>query len=568
MSFLGSLRGALAGAVLGFKASYNSYSDAVFQSPDRGEIYYYLSADTRMPATVYTRRRILQKVTWLYQNFGIIKEACRGMARHTVGKGIVLTLNTDDDEWNALAEADFEAWAMSPDRCDIAGRRNFYELETFAVVQRVKQGEFLAAFVENPRWNREPAIQVFDSLELDTPDPKQGDDSVVDGIALDNNHCPVTYYIIGLDQKPVPFPRETFVHWYFAEEANQVRGISEFAQAVRPMLDARELINIVQKTAKQNSTIGLHIKRMVKMGGLGALDKIRTLRQRKNVEQGQSPGPATTTPSTDNDPAYERLTGGGAVIYTDEAGDAKFLEPKSPSPNVEPFIREVLMRDGLASLGGNSSDFFWALADVNSAGQRAVLIKQDLVFITLGDALIGHLCNPAAVRYLNARMESGKLRRPFVRKPLQAAVLKAGPIIPDVEDGDPGQPKEQWVEDTDGHWMNCLSWQLPMRLSIDNAKEAKAEIDQLSNNVETLSTVHDKRGRGWRPMVDQWFREFAYASRCAKRHGVPWALKIWRATMPGAQGGDPSPQDPNGDPENPGKGAEEADRDAKRESNS
>ncbi|HEY3898937.1 MAG TPA: phage portal protein [Chthoniobacter sp.] len=548
MSVFGAIRGALAGAVLGFKAAYNSYSDAVFLSPDRGEVYYYLSADTRQPATVYTRRRILQKVTWLYQNFGIIKEAVRGMARHTVGKGICLTLNTDDDEWNALAEAEFEAWAMAPDRCDISGRRNFYEIQTFAVVQRVKQGEFLASFANNPRWNDEPCLQVYDTLELDTPGAKNDDPNIVDGVQLDQNHCPLAYFIIGLENTVTPIPKSNFVHWYFAEEANQVRGISEFAQAVRPMLDSREMINLTTKTAKQNASIGLHVKKMVKMGGLGALDKIRTYKQRQNVEQGNSPGSPSTSPSTDNDAAYERLAGGGAVIYTDENGDAKFLTPNSPSPLAEPFIRNVLMRDGLSSIGGAGADFFWALADVNSAGQRAVLVKQDLVFITLGDGLIGHVCNPAAVRFLNARMTSGKLRRPFVRQPLQNASPKPGPIIPDDDEGDPGAPKEQWVEDTDGHWMSCLSWQLPQRLSIDNAKEAKAEIDQLSNNIETLSTVHDKRGRGWRPMVDEWFREFAYAARCAKKHGVPWALKIWRASMPGAQGGDPSPDDPNGNP--------------------
>ncbi|MDR3406368.1 MAG: phage portal protein [Chthoniobacter sp.] len=546
MSFLGKLRGALAGAYLGFRSAisggYWSYSDATAYSPDRGGIYLYQGSDSRYRISAWTRREVLRRVTWLFQNFGIIKEAVRGMARHTVGKGICLTLNTDDDEWNALAEADFEAWAMAPDRCDISGRRNFYELQNFAVVQRVKQGEFLAAFVANPRWEDAPAIQVFDALEVENPQGKEVDANTIDGVSLDENHCPQFYWVTGFGGKSIPYPRSEFVHWYFADDANQVRGVSEFAQAVAPLQDVRELIRITSKTAKQNAALGLHIKRLAKMGAKGALDRIRTLKQRRNVELGADPGPATDSPDTDNQPAYEKLAGGGAVIYTDENGDAKFLTPQSPTPLLEPFIRNVLMRDGLASIGGAGADFFWAMADINSAGQRAVLVKADLTFTVLGDGLIGHMCNPAAVRFLNDRMDKGKLRRPFVRKLINGGTPEAGLIEQDEEDGDEG-PKEQWVEDTDGHWMSCLSWQLPQRLSIDNAKEAAAEIEQLNNNVETLSTLHDKRGRGWRPMVDQWFREFAYAARCAKRHSVPWALKVWRATMPGAQGGDPTPDD-------------------------
>jgi capsid protein len=533
MSFIGKIKSAAGGALLGFRMAFGSYSEAAGFSPDRGAVYLHLGGDTRQPADAYTRRRILEKVTWLFQNFGIIKEACRGMARHTVGKGICLSLNTDDDEWNALAEADFEAWAMAPDRCDLAGRRNFYELQNFAVFQRVKQGGFLAAFVQNPRWGGEPCLQVFDALELDTPSEHAGNANIIDGVELDQHHCPVKYWIRGLGGNYTPYPRSEFIHWYHADEANQVREISEFAQAVAPLQDVRELVRLTSKTAKQNAAIGLHIKKMVKHGGPGAIDKIRTMKQRFNVANGADPGSNKPDGSGDNAPAYERLAGGGAIIYTDEGGEAKFLTPNSPTPLLEPFIRNVLMRDGLSSIGGGGADFFWALADVNAAGQRAILVKQDLVFVVMGDGVIGHVCNPAAVRLLNDRISKGKLRRPMRR------VLKVPQITPgQAVSAEESEPVETWEEDVDGHWMSCLAWQLPARISIDNSRDAAAEISQLQNNVETLSTIHDRRGRGWRGMVDQWFRECAYASRSAKRNGAEWALKLWRAGVPGAQGGD------------------------------
>jgi hypothetical protein len=530
MKFFSTVRAAVAGAFFGFKAAFGAYSDATQVSSDRsGNFFVYLTGDSLNYVDPWTRRIILRKVEWLFQNFGVIKEATRGIARLTVGRGISLTLNTDDEEWNALAEDDFEAYAMAPDRVDLAGRRNFYEIQAHAITQRIKAGEFFAAFVANPRWEDAPCLQLFDPLEIDTPSEFQGDAMVVDGIRLDGNLCPQIYYVVRPDGSSFEIQRSEMVHWFYADGTNQVRGVSDFAQAVAPMQDAKELIKIVTKTAKQNSAIGLHITKLVKAGGQGALDKIRTLAQRNNVQQGLAPGPATTSPSNDPDPQHERLAGGGAIIYTDEKGDAKFLTPNSPSPLVEPFITKVLMRDGLASTGA-PAELFWSCADLNSAGQRFVLVKGEALFATLGDGTTGHLCNPTAVRYLIHRMDKKKLRRPRIREVSPEGV-------------------ETWREDTEGRWMNCLAWQLPPRLSIDNGRDAAAEISQLDNNIETLSSIHDRRGRGWRGMVDQWFRECAYASKAAAKHGAEWALALWRRGAPGAQGGAAPAEDTEEKPE-------------------
>jgi hypothetical protein len=528
-----TLRAAIAGAFFGFRAAFGSFSEATQATTDRSSNFVVLlDADTRQYLDPWTRAVILRKVEWLFQNFGVVKEAVRGIARLTVGKGISLTLNTDDEEWNALAEAAFESWAMSPNRCDLAGRRNFYEIQAHAVSQRIKSGEFFAAFARNPRWQDEPCLQLFDVLEIENPSDALPNGNIVDGVKLDANHCPVAYYVRGLDGKHTPIPASEMVHWYHADGTNQVRGVSDFAQAVAPLADAKELAKIVTKTAKQNSAIGLHVKKLVKKGGQGALDTIRTLSQRANAASGAAPGSDKTAPSTDPDPAHERLVGGGAIIYTDENGDAKFLTPNSPSPLVEPFITKVLMRDGLASTGMRA-EIFWDCSQLNSANQRAIFALAENTTTTLGDGAIGRLCNPAAVRFLIHRMDTGKLRRPRIR------------ILTLPEPAQSAMPVETWREDTDGAWMNCLAWQLPARLSIDNGRDAAAEISQLDNNIETLATLHDRRGRGWRSMVDQWFRECAYAARAAEKHGAKWALTLWRRGMPGAS----SAQQPEADQE-------------------
>jgi hypothetical protein len=298
------------------------------------------------------------------------------------------------------------------------------------------------------------------------------------------------------------------------------------------MCDTRDLVRIVTKTAKQNSSIGLHIKKLVKAGGQGGVAKLRSLAQSMG-------GDATPPPDgPKNEQAqYEKLAGGGAIIYTDENGDAKFITPESPSPLVEPFIRDVLMRDGLSSLGGAGSDFFWACADLSGAGQRFVIEKAGYFFEIMGDSEIGHLCSPWITRYLQHRIETGKLRRPLKRvcTPPTPASLTADPETEAVE---------TWVEDVDDEWMNHVEFQLPGQMSIDRG-DALAEIAQLASGVETLDSVNSRRGRGWRHMVKQWFREFAYAQQIAKAMKAEWALKLWRAGMPGAGGAAPAAVDPS-----------------------
>jgi hypothetical protein len=222
---------------------------------------------------------------------------------------------------------------------------------------------------------------------------------------------------------------------------------------------------------------------------------------------------------------------------------------------VEPFITKVLMRDGLGG-SGVPAELFWDCSDLNSANQRAIFAKGETTFAVLGDGLIGRLCNPAAVRYLIARMDAGKLRRPMRR----ILTVKEAPgerpepgetTEPAFFDDADDQFVETWIEDTENHWTAAIDWTRPAKMSIDNGRDAAAELAQLANGVETLATISDRRGRDWRRTVRQWFREFSFAFREAKRSGVPWAIKLWRAGTPGAATADPDkdPADPKDKPE-------------------
>lgn len=488
--FLSRLGAGLSGAISGFKAAgFGSYGETTGYSPDRSNIMFYLPADSRMYLDAWTRNEINRKTEWLFQNFGVVKEGVRGIARHTCGKGVSLQINSEDEDFNEAAEADFEDYALSPSRFDIAGRRNFYETQETACEQRMKLGEFLACHATNPRWNNEPCIQMFDAQEIVTPGDIADGSRVYDGVAVDIYNNPLRYYPSGARK---PIPAGEMIHWYKPDGINQVRGASEFAQAVNPLVDIHDLKKLTTKSAKLHAALAVMVKRSAKMGGQGAMGAIRN---------GNPPGGGATT-TGDDTTALERIYGGGSIAYVGNEGDMKLLSSSHPSPLVEPFITDLLMRDVCAGWGV-PAEFFWCIAKLSGANTRFVLSKSDLFFQVLRDAMVWRFCNPVAVRFLLHRIESGKL--------------------------DPCK---------DPNWLRKISWQGPPSLSVDEGKTGALELNQLAAGVETMQSIDDKRGRNWRTKTRQWFREWAFARKVAKEENAEFALPMYRAGVPGAASAD------------------------------
>jgi capsid protein len=449
---------------------------------------------------------LVEHAEWLWQNFGIVKEGVAGISRHTVGKGISLQIDSEDSEWNHRAEEDFEAYALTPDRCDLAGRRNFYELQTTAVEQRMVRGEFFAALTENPEWENAPCFQIYDTEEIATPPPEYESGTVLDGVALDKNTRATAYWVRGLPQRlggVVPnyssIPRAQMIHWMKAHSVNQTRGITELAQAVNPLVDIHELKRIATRSAKAQLLLALSLKGVEKKRRRGAIGAIQNA---GSLEDG-SPNPDTAQLE-----ATVGAAGGGIIYLDDKDGEAKLISSDMPSPLVEPFITDLLMRDVCAGWGV-PSEFFWNMAKMNGGNTRFILARADLFFQIMGERLSDRVCTPIAFRYLSSRVQAGKLR-----------ACK------------------------DPNWPNKLSWQMPPRVTVDNGRESQILIELLSNGMITLREFCNARGLSYKAVMRQWVREPKEFLDTAKAEGVDPEylqrlkdnLPLWRAPKPGVVG--------------------------------
>jgi capsid protein len=492
-----------------------AFSDTIDGSIDRANLRFLVPPDSRLYITRRTRSALNNHAEWLWQNFGVVKDGVAGTGRHTVGKGISLELNTNDPEFDRAAEDDFETYYLTKERCDLAGRRNGYEAQTTGVEQRLIRGEFFSAHAKNPEWDNEPCFQLYDSEEIGTPQLSPPDRMILDGVELNKNSRAINYFVRGLDGKFTPIPAAQMVHWYKPHAINQTRGITDFAQAVNPLVDIHELKRLATRSAKAQLLLALVLKGVDKKKSKGAFGAIA------NVGVNSDGSPNTDSAQT------EQLVGasGGGIIYLDDKeGSAQLIQSSSPSPLVEGFITDLLMRDVCAGWGV-PSEFFWNMAKMNGGNTRFILARADLFFQILGDRLIDNFCRPLAFRYLSHRIQTRKL-----------------------------------VACKDPHWANKMSWRTPPRVTVDNGKESSILIELLANGMITLREYCNARGMNYRNEMRQWIREPIEFIKMAQEEGAPpemldaWKKSppMWRAPKPGtvqAPGADPinNVVDENGD---------------------
>jgi capsid protein len=479
-----------------FQNIFSKFRDSLSTGPERSRIWYLLPEDSRDYLDALTREEVARRTEAMMDTFGMVKEAVRGVGRHTVGKGISLQLNTSDIEWNVEAEADFEQYFSTPERFDIAGRRSGYDAENTWVEQRIIRGEAFGSMTENPEFDGEPCWQLWDSTEIRTPDSLAEDKAIYDGVRLSDVHKPLGYYAKANNAKGyVEIPANKMRHWYQPLGINQVRGVSDFAPVVHRLVDWRDLEKLFIQHAKTQSALAVAVKKLAKVGKNGLANRIKR----------ESTGTGDKTDTAALEKAFP-----GLVSYLGADGDVQLISGNSPSDKLQPFLTTLIAPDVFLS-AGLPSQFFLNPELLTGANQRFILARADLLFQTLGEDLIYRFLRPAAFRYLSWRIEKGKLRKP-----------------------------------ADPNWAATMTWQTPKRITVDNGRDGNLTIQLVGNGMENLRGWYDQNGKFWRSETLQWIREWKEFDKMCRAEGMsPEMIKLmlqrWRPGMPGAGGAAPDP---------------------------
>lgn len=481
------------------------HEDKLRWNTDRTQIRFLLPEDPHEFLDPLSRTEVATRVEWLTEKFGLVKELFRGTARHTIGTGLTLQLNTDDVEWNGLGEADFLLYSLSKDRFDLAARRDFYAMQETAVQQIGRRGEFFSRQAQNPRWKNAPCEQLFDTTEIRTPDDMADDDKTYDGVGLGEFLEPLRYYAPTKMNQHRWFDAATVFHWYEPDGINQVRGQSALSPVVNRLVDWYDLEKLVIKTAKTHSALAIAVRKLAKAGGRGAFGGIR----RTNA--------AGATKEEKMDTGALEKAFGGAIAYLGADGDVQLVNSQSPNEKLAPFIQDLIAPD-IALAHGLPIEFFLT-TKLSGQDRRGILARADLRFKTLADSLIYGWCNGVAFRYLSHRMTTmGADGKPLLRAC------------------------------TDPNWSLKMGWQQPARITVDNGRDGSLELKQLDAGAGNLRGIWDPRGKNYKEEgIRQWLREWLefFQEHARMRASLPPELQAmwdqvpakWRAGMPGAGSG-------------------------------
>lgn len=502
-----------------FGRGADAYRDVTDDSIDRGNVFVLAPDDTRLPVSEFTRGRLAEKAEGVRQRFGVVQEWGRGIARHTVGRGIAAQFNTTSLEWNQAATRAVERFMMSKNQCDLSRRRTGYEQQLHMAEQFALQNEAIVALLANPAFPSPkksegigdcPCFFNIASSDVRTP-PNSGDKPIFDGLELDKYGATVRFHVRswGKEEYTV-YDAGNICHLFEAHGPHQSRGITPLAPALNKLVDVDELRRLETRTAKAHRQVALIIKGVAAKKGRGAFAEL------KKDAAGNVP--------TDT-AAMEQLYGGAgaAIARLSEEGGVELLSSNSPSPALNAFFNDLLLRDASAALGV-PLEFFWNPEKLGGANIRGIYARADATFAQIADKIIYGFFEPLIIRFIRWRVASGLLAEP------------------------PGG--------IDGPWLDSITYRRPRRVTLDNGKDSASRINDLDHGLSNLRSLYDEQGEDWLPQTDQWIDEWRIFKERCKLKGLSdeetkELMARWRPAKPGAMAPAQKPQPTDTTPPEP-----------------
>lgn len=214
--------------------------------------------DARFDADSMTRLELLRKARYFERNNAIVQRLLDLFEQYTVGTGLVFVPASSDEEWNRFQRPWFNEWCRFP---DLQSRQNFGTLQGLITRSWAVDGE---VFVQKTRGRLRPNGQSFprvvliESQRVETPPELFGDDQIVDGIRIDGNGRPASYFVRsgnGSKEHYDEVPAEEMIHVFEPTRPGQYRGLTHFYPILNDVHDLDDLQLLTLDGAKEAASI-------------------------------------------------------------------------------------------------------------------------------------------------------------------------------------------------------------------------------------------------------------------------------------------------------------------------
>jgi lambda family phage portal protein len=428
-----------------------------------------------------------------YANSAIYRGLIKRSVDNIVESGFTFQMQTENENLNREVEAYMKEWA---ERCDVRGLFSFGEIQRKSIEAEYNEGD--VCYIKTDHG----LLQPMEADQLCTPAEFHGDPAVYHGVRVNATGRPVAFYFCpyrplseggGVDDtKYREVPADVVLHHFAPDRFSHSRGYPGGSSIFRLLELLDKFIEAVVVGARIAACQGVYIKSP--FGGGAAV--------------AHSTG--SITDDSGNKFPLEQLYP-GVVAHGD--GEVTQLKPEQPSQQFPPFITMMLRLIG-SPFGMPLELVLLDFSKTNYSSTKASINQACVTFRSKQSNLTNRILNPVT---------EWKLDHFFRDNPRWANI-----------------PRNR-----------VYSWEAPGREMLDILKEAEGSAMVVMNSLSTLKREGAKNNYYWTDLLDQRFREIAYAmDKAEKELGDK---DLWKNVIPHLQVMDiksEQPMEPQG-----GKGA-------------
>lgn len=463
-------------------ASNASFEDAKF-SLNRPLIYL-SSVEPKRELSAGDRITLMKMARWAVNNHGFAARIVRGIARYSIGSGLVPKAQSSNEEWNKLAEQSFEDRVCGqPFAFDKSGQVNFYEAQKLILEQVATDGDFFGQLVASE--SDAGMMRFFGAEHINSLFRDDRSDEWQDGVKLNRDQRPIAYRVqldpSRADSEFRSLPAEQVMHFRKLHRFGYARGVSWLCNSVSRFQDWREMMENEQISAKLNTKIAMTIESPEAENiGLGnRLRKVKSADGREMIIDEMVPGAGTV------------------ALKPGEKLQAHRFD--RPNVNFEKWV-DFLARE--ISWGiGLSPEILWAIAGVGGPQTRYVLQDAETFFAELRQMIEYQFCRPFWTYWIYREIRNGRLPN----------------------------PGDDW-------WR--VDFRSPQRLTIDTGRDGKLRLDLVRAGLLSTPRYFDELGQDEAKETDDairaYLRKKKRVAEIAQEMGVEATLQEIFPPAPGS----------------------------------
>lgn len=390
-----------------------------------------------------TRRELMRKARFMKKNSGLSRAMAITIRDYAVGPGIFPIPSTEDDDWNELA---MEWWSEHAKVADVSGKHTVWSWQSQMAWCGFWDGELFTLLTEAAGGMAQ--FQIIRAHQVGD-DGLGAEEGWRDGIRINDVGRPRAFRVKQRDEKYKAVPAGSMLHFMLQEDPEALRGVTAMMFALNTEHDVHDLLALEKEAVKDNSRIARVI-----------------YNESGEVEDSDAAHFAAPDASTPSDLAREAVYG-AEVPHLGANERMENWVSNRPSPAFTGFLDYLgrLLTQG----AGMPYEFAWAPQKINAAGQRSLLDRVDRCC----DFWARGIARPTSRYYtyaLGRAIDAGEL--PAIKGWWRHEVVRGAP-----------------------------------RVSIDKAKDAREDRENLKMGLDTIKAYYARHGRYWKTELRQTAKE-------------------------------------------------------------